>query len=487
MSDTPATNVPFPVFGANGFIQPDESAIMDGVLADLNNAFGGNLDLSLTTPQGQLASSLAAIIGDSFALFSLFCNLVDPAYSFGRMQDAIGRLYFISRIAGEPTIQGCVCAGLDGVEVPMGQLVQDESGNFWQSIASGKISNGSVTLNFACTVNGATAAPATLTITQALFGLDSVTPTGDAVLGRDAETAAAFEARRAASTGLNSMGPLNAIYAAVAELTNVLDVYTYANNSSRPVTLQGVTIPANALYVCVLGGTPSDIAYAIFTRKMPGVPMTGDTSVKVSDPNPAYVSPVPSYTITYQTAKVLAFAVVVTIQNSPQVPGGALTLIQQAVISAFAGGDGGPRAKIGSTVLSSRYVAPVAAISNTYNNATGQVNPGWSAAIVDLQIGKDAAAGSIVGSISGSTLTVTSVVSGGLAVGDLVEGTGVSGGTLITGLAGGTGGIGTYDVSIAQTAASEPMHITSLGTSNTVNIDEAPSVSSGNIYLILAN
>ena len=62
-----------------------------------------------------------------------------------------------------------------------------------------------------------------------------------------------------------------------------------------------------------------------------------------------------------------------------------------------------------------------------------------------------------VGSIAGTTLTVASVTEGTLAVGDLVQGTGVSGGTLISALGSGQGGIGTYTVNNSQTSALETM------------------------------
>lgn len=51
------------------------------------------------------------------------------------------------------------------------------------------------------------------------------------------------------------------------------------------------------------------------------------------------------------------------------------------------------------------------------------------------------------GSFSGTTLTVTSVSSGSLAVGTYLIGTGITPGTRITGLGSGTGGTGTYAVS----------------------------------------
>ena len=58
------------------------------------------------------------------------------------------------------------------------------------------------------------------------------------------------------------------------------------------------------------------------------------------------------------------------------------------------------------------------------------------------------------GSISGTTLTVTVVQSGTIAVGQAIFGQGVAQNTVITGLGTGSGGVGTYTVSDSQTVAS---------------------------------
>ena len=59
----------------------------------------------------------------------------------------------------------------------------------------------------------------------------------------------------------------------------------------------------------------------------------------------------------------------------------------------------------------------------------------------------------VVGSISGTTLTVSSVTSGTLAVGEYLSGTGIASGTYISALGTGTGGVGTYTVSSSQTVS----------------------------------
>lgn len=73
-----------------------------------------------------------------------------------------------------------------------------------------------------------------------------------------------------------------------------------------------------------------------------------------------------------------------------------------------------------------------------------------------LNAGK-AQTAAFTGAISGTTLTVSAVASGALAIGQIVSGSGVTAGTKITALLTGSGGIGTYTVSVSQTAASTSM------------------------------
>lgn len=68
----------------------------------------------------------------------------------------------------------------------------------------------------------------------------------------------------------------------------------------------------------------------------------------------------------------------------------------------------------------------------------------------------------VTGTISGTTLTVTAVTSGSLAVGRLIKGTGIAEGTLITALGTGTGGTGTYTVAVRGQATSQTVASTTI-------------------------
>jgi hypothetical protein len=227
-----STNVPSPTFGPTGFVAPAESAILAGVQADINTAFGGVLDQSLTTPQGQLAQSETAIVGDANNQFLSLANGVDPAFAAGRMQDAIGRIYFITRNPALPTVLTVSCVGLAGVVIPANNaLIQDSAGNVYSCTDTVTIPvGGSVTTTFACTATGPIAVPATngVSIYQAIPGWDTVTCTSG-VVGQNVETRSQFEYRRSQSVAVNAQGSLPSVLGAVFSVANVLDAYATEN------------------------------------------------------------------------------------------------------------------------------------------------------------------------------------------------------------------------------------------------------------------
>lgn len=95
-------------------------------------------------------------------------------------------------------------------------------------------------------------------------------------------------------------------------------------------------------------------------------------------------------------------------------------------------------------------------------------NSVWAS--VDL----DYNAAAFTGSISTTTLTVSAVASGALAVGQSIVGAGVTAGTMITALGTGTGGTGTYTVNNSQTVGSEAMTAAEAQHSNNVLMNVTP-------------
>lgn len=371
------TNVPQPTFGPNGFIAPAEGLIFNGVMADIQAAFGGNLNPDPTTPQGQLAVSWTAATGFANGTFCLVTTQFDPAYAEGRYQDAIARIYFLERNPAEPTAVVATCTGLPGTVIPVGALAQDADGNNYVSTAAGTIgAGGTVEITFATIATGPIACPpgALNTIYRAIPGWDSITNAAEGVLGQDVESRNAFEARRAASVAINAVGTLPAIKANVLNVSGVLDAYVTENDIAEAVTIGDVTLAPNSLYVCVAGGAAADVAGAIWRKKAPGCAYTGTTTVAVADNNSGYSLPLPTYSVKYTVATGVPIFFSVVIENSAALPSDAADQIKAAIVQAFAGNDGGARAKIGAAILASRYYSPVASLG------------AW-AAIISIQIG----------------------------------------------------------------------------------------------------
>lgn len=358
------TSVPSITWTNTGPQLPQETDILTGVQADQNAAFGGGLNPGLSTPQGQLAQSLTAIIGDKNSQIAYITEQVNPDYADGAFQDAIGRIYFLNRQPATSTVVTCTCTGLSGTVIPVGARVQDTSGNIYLCTGAGTIpSTGTIDLEFANQNTGPIPCPmlTVSTIYQSIPGWDTVTNAAAGVLGNVVESRADFEYRRQQSVAINAHGSLQSIYAAVFAVAGVTDVYATENVTDSTVNVGPTSYPLlpHSVYVAVAGGASADIANAIWSKKDVGCNMNGNQSVMVSDTS--YSVPQPTYTIKYEQPASTPINFTVQLANNG-VPPDYLTLVQNAIAAAFSGSDGGSRARIGSTLYASRYYPGIAAI-----------------------------------------------------------------------------------------------------------------------------
>ncbi len=361
------SSVPKIQFTPAGLVIPAETDVLAGVQADINAAFGGGLNPALETPQGQLASSQAAVIGDKNNEFALFVNQVDPQYSADRFQDVIGRIYFLTRKPATSTVVTATLTGLSGTVVPGGTLAQDTSGNTYYLTGDATIgSSGTVDAEFQNSETGPIpCAAGTLTqVYQAVPGWDAITNAADGTLGSVVESRADFEYRRKNSVAINAGGTNGAIYAAVFNVNNVIDVYVTDNPSGASVN-KGVTnysMLPHSLYVAAVGGVDADIAQAIWSKKDVGCDYNGNTSVTITDES-GYNYPAPIYTVKFNRPASLPIKFAVSIVNDVSLPSNIVDLVKSAIIARFNGSDGTSRERIGASIFASRYYAPVSSVS----------------------------------------------------------------------------------------------------------------------------
>lgn len=374
-----------------GLQLPLESDILAGVQADMNAAFGGNLNPALNTPQGQLAQTQTAIIGDANNTFAQFVNQVNPDFATGFMQDAIGRIYYLTRKPAQPSSVVCTCVGAVGTNIPVNAQASDTNGNIWVCTQAGTIpSGGSINLTFASVKTGAIACPAGQLnkIYQSIAGWDTIVNAGDASLGTDVESRADFEFRRKQSVAINAKGSVPSINAAVFAVDGVTDCFVVDNPTGNTVLYGSTNYPLkpHSVYVAVVGGNAVDIAKAIWTKKDLGCDMNGNTSITVSDNT--YSFPPPNYLITFNRPTDTPILFDVTIVNNSSLPLDIVSQIQNAVISSFTGADGGSRARIGGLLLASRYYQQIGAIGNYLEIISVQLGIA-SPTLNNLQLGID--------------------------------------------------------------------------------------------------
>jgi hypothetical protein len=116
-------------------------------------------------------------------------------------------------------------------------------------------------------------------------------------------------------------------------------------------------------------------------------------------------------------------------------------------------------------VMESDYTPKMIGQMNTATGLVGIVDNGVNVYIVDDSYRycwfiSNPSSAIFTGSISSTTLTVTSVLSGTIAVGQAIFGQGIAQNSVITALGTGSGGVGTYTVSDSQTVASTTINST---------------------------
>lgn len=347
------TNVPEIEITATGLKLPTELDILKGVLADFNTAFGGNLNLNLETPQGQLASSLAAIIADKNNQIAWLANQVHPDYAEGFMQDAIAKIYFLERKQATDSVVTCEFMGLAGTRIPKGFIVKDTLGNNWvlqQNI--GILAGGTVTGTLSAKGSIPAKAHTVNQMYQTIVGLDRVDNPQDAIAGKLTESRAEFRDRRQRSVAINAHGTPQAVYANVFALDGVSDVYVVDNPKGEAVALNGYRLKPHSIYVAVVGGNNQQIAKTILQYAGNGCDFNGNTNVTVYDDN--YSEPKPAYQVSFMRPVDLPIYFRVRVEQGA--PIGYQDVIKQAIIAAF---NGDNKARIGANIYAIRYVAPV--------------------------------------------------------------------------------------------------------------------------------
>lgn len=343
-----------------GFIADSVDKVREDVQQVWINAFKSPdlpaLNTSAETPQGQIIDAQTAAIMNKDNEVLFLANQFNPATATGIFQDALAQLYFLQRQPATSTIVACICTGMQGVVIPAGAIIQTTDGLQLTNTTEGVIAaSGSIELNFKLNETGPIqvgAGTATIIVTQ-IPGWDTVNNSSEGIVGRNEESQQEFATRIQKSVAINAQGTVNAIYAALANLSGVVAVVILENDSNSSVEKEGVDIEAHSICISIYGGDKDAIAETIFFKKDAGCGTVGNTQVSYTDSR----GTIHNYNILIPTP--LPIGVKITINNTANLPTNIKELVQQAVLNNFTGLDGSTPVTMAQTLYATRFVPSI--------------------------------------------------------------------------------------------------------------------------------
>jgi uncharacterized phage protein gp47/JayE len=329
------------------------------------------LDTGNETPAGQLIDGEAALSAQKDADVLFLARMFDPATAEGMWQDALARIYFITRHRETPTYVTCQCTGLYGTVIPYGAIVQSVSGYTFVNTAPVEIGEtGAAEIIVRCSEWGPVEAGAgeVNKIITTIPGWDTVGNLAAGAPGRLEETRAEFENRRYASVAKNSHGAAASVYGAVANVENLIACCVLENPTDGWITKYAVNISPHSLYISAYGGEDADIAEAIYLKLDGGCGTNGNTQLQYQPED----GELPGVTHTYYIERPTATAagIAVNIRQSPGLPQTIEEDIKKAVLSNWDGrAQDYPRVRMAQTLYASRFYKSVidAGVSDLIN------------------------------------------------------------------------------------------------------------------------
>jgi uncharacterized phage protein gp47/JayE len=256
------------------------------LLVELQDAFraifGADVYLEADSQEGQMLAMFALALHDANQLAQSVYNAFSPQTAQGAGLSRMVRLNGIARLPASRSTVDLTLTGQPGTVIA-GGVAQDVAGQKWRLPDTVAIPvSGEITVTAQAADPGAIQAAAgeVNAIATPTRGWQSVTNPLAATPGVDTESDAVLRLRQRVSTALPSQTVLEGIVGAVANLSGVIRLKAYENDTSET---DGNGLPPHSLAMVVEGGDITAIAQAMAGKKTPGCGTYGDITVALAD------------------------------------------------------------------------------------------------------------------------------------------------------------------------------------------------------------
>lgn len=272
---------------STGVIVPDTADTLSAVETEYRAAFGTDLVVTPDTPQGVLinAEALArdAVIRNNADL----ANQINPNLAGGVFLDAICALTGLQRIAATRSSVTAALTGVAGTVIPAGSQAQTGAGDVFFSASDVTLDgSGLGSAVFYSQEYGAIACGVSdlSQIITGIIGWETITNSAAAVLGAAVQTDQSLRALRRNTLALQGISLGEAVTSALYAVEGVKSLAFRENTAATTQTIDGVSMVAHSIWVCVDGGTDADVAAALLENKTVGAAWNGAETVSVVDP-----------------------------------------------------------------------------------------------------------------------------------------------------------------------------------------------------------
>ena len=284
---------------STGVVIPDTADILQEINDEWRAAFGSDIELDPSTPQGVIIAADVEFRDGVMRNNAALANQINPDIAGGIYLDAIWRLTRGERReATRSTITGVVLTGVNGTIVPAGSAATvDGTGAIFITSASviigASVSNQAIVDMVSQDFGPIGALAGQLnTVATSVLGWETVSNPNAAVPGRLLESDAESRRRRRNTLGLQSVSLPEAITSALYQLDTVRSLQFRENYENVPQVIDGVSMKPNSIWVCVDGGTNLEVASTLLTVKGGGCAYNGAVSISVTEPTSGQACPV---------------------------------------------------------------------------------------------------------------------------------------------------------------------------------------------------
>ncbi len=278
-------------FNQNGVIIPDTNDLKTTVQDEFKSAFGSDLSLEDSTPQGRLidieTNARQDVINFTATVANSICN---AQKSGGSILDNWLSNFNLQRGTAQASVVNVVVTGLPNTIIPIGAQAQDVNGNIWLNESEIIIgNNGTATGVFYSQEQGAITLEANqlnkIISGQALgvTGWQSINNPSSAIEGTTVMND--YGAQQLLTNCLFRGSALFGNYksAVIKNVNGVIDCFTLENPYNEILPVDNIELAQHSVYVAVLGGEAQEIGQQLFYIKSAGCAWNGNTTVIAKD------------------------------------------------------------------------------------------------------------------------------------------------------------------------------------------------------------